>query len=158
MEIYCTKKAENAEDFVFDIPSSIPYIHIKTPDVIVNCDINGNFYIADCPNDNTFISNFIKFKKVMSKKAMKTETEKHKLQDDIIWIKPSIMMTYEKNNGECVKCSRILLGYPLSLQLSFRQDDLYNIGKPYNTFNINLTCDKIFVSDDFNWETILTRG
>jgi hypothetical protein len=155
MEIYCTKKAENVDDFVFDIPEGLPYLHIKTPEVIIKCYVNGCYYIADCPTDASFLTNFIKCKKVIAKKAAckgEKEGDKLKLQDDVIWLKPSPIMIYQKRTvDESVKSTKLILNHPVALQLSFSQEDVYYMGKPYNTFNISFTCDKVTVQDDFPW-------
>ena len=159
MEVYCTKKVENVEGFQFDVPDSLPFIHIITPEVIVKCDHNDNFYIADCPSDPNFIPNIIKFKKVMAKNSYKeiTKEDKAKLQDDVIWIKPSPIMIYKKQGAtasEYMKFNRMLLNHPLSLQLSYTQGNFQYLPKPYNTYNIFMVCDVVKVPDDFNWNIL----
>ncbi len=163
MEVYCTKKVENVEGFQFDVPDSLPFIHIITPEVIIRCDHNDNFYIADCPSDPNFIPNIIKFKKVMAKnschskddKDKEKEKEKAKLQDDIIWIKPSPIMIYKKQTtNEHVKFNKVLLNHPMALQLSYTQSNYSFLPKPYNTYNIFMTCDVVKVPDDFNWSVL----
>ena len=157
MEIYCTKKVENVDGFQFDVPDTLPYIHIITPEVIIRCDHNDNFYIADCPSDPNFIPNIIKFKKVMAKNSsnQKEDKEKPKLQDDIIWIKPSPIMIYKKaGTNEHVKFNKVLLNHPMSLQLSYKQSNYTYLPKPYNTYNIFMTCDIVKVADDFDWNVL----
>lgn len=153
MEIYCTKKVENVEGFQFDVPDTLPYIHIITPEVVIRCDHNDNFYIADCPSDPTFIPNIIKFKKVMAKNSSSVSKEdKAKLQDEIIWIKPSPIMVYKKTGtSEHAKFNKVLLNHPMSLQLSYTQGNYTYLPKPYNTYNIYMTCDIVKVAEDFNW-------
>lgn len=164
MEVYCTKKVENAEDLHLDIPTSLPYLHIVTPEVIVRNDHNGNFYISECPSDVTFISNFVKFKKIIAKKAIKhvmetspldtVEKDKLKLQDDVIWIKPSANLIYKKPN-EHVKLPKMLLHHPIILQLTFSASSLTHIIKPYNTYNIYFSCDCVSVQDSFDWNLLI---
>ncbi len=161
MDVYCTKKIEGAEGFTFDVPDTLPYIHIITPEVVVRCDHNDNFYIADCPSDPSFISNLIKFKKVIAKSSLKhaledktfIEKEKVKQQDDVIWIKPSPIMIYKKPN-EHVKFNKMLLNHPLSLQLSYQFSNFNYLAKPYNMYNVCFTCDVVNVKEDFNWSIL----
>lgn len=157
MEVYCTKKVENVEDFQFDVPDTLPFIHIITPEVIVKCDHNDNFYIADCPSDPNFIPNIVKFKKVMAKNSYKdiSKEDKAKLQDEILWIKPSPVMIYKKQNkNEYIKFNKMLLNHPFSLQLSYTQSNFHYLPKPYNTYNIIMLCDFVKVQDDFDWSIL----
>lgn len=164
MEVYCTKKVENAEDLHLDIPSSLPYLHIMTPEVIVRSDHNGSFYIAECPSDASFIPNFVKFKKIIAKNAVKhvmetsaldtVEKDKLKLQDDVIWIKPASHMMYKKRN-EHVKLPKILLHHPVILQLTFSASSLTHIIKPYNTYNIHFSIDLVTVPETFDWNMLV---
>lgn len=161
MEVYCTKKVETADGFAFDVPDTLPYIHLITPEVVVRCDHNDNFYIADCPGDASFIQNIIKFKKVMSKSAVKAlpdapdrlDKDKLKLQDEVIWVKPSPVMIYKKSK-EHVKFNKMLLNHPVRLQLSFQASNLHALPRPYNTYNAFFTCDYVLVGDDFEWSIL----
>lgn len=159
MEVYCTKKVEGADGFAFDVPDTLPYIHLITPEVIVRCDHNDNFYIADCPSDPTFIQNIIKFKKVISKSALKNadserlDKDKAKLQDEVVWIKPSPMMVYKKQK-EHLSFNKMLLNHPMRLQLSYTSPNFQYLSKPYNTYNVFFTCDFVHVPEDFAWSIL----
>lgn len=154
MEIYVTKKVENADDFAFDIPQTIPYMHVVTPEVIIKCDHNDNFYIAECPGDPNYLANLIKIKKVICKSILKHKDvdlrDKYRLQDDVIWIKQSPIMMY-KNNKNTYGTVKILLNHPVSLELSFKNENFYGFAKPYNLYNMHFTINYIHVPDDFNW-------
>jgi hypothetical protein len=157
MDIYVTKKVENAEDFAFDTPHDMPYMHVLTPPVIIKCDHNDNFFIAECPSDPNFMSGLIKIKKVITKSMLKQEDipekEKYKLRDDILWVKQSPMMIY-KNKKTGYGTLKMLLNTPLSLQLSFKADNFSGIPKPYNLYNMYWTIDYVHVADDFNWSIL----
>ena len=157
MDIYVTKKVENADDFAFDIPDGLPYMHVLTPPVIVKCDHNDNFFIAECPSDPNFITGLIKIKKVITKHMIKQEDipdkDKYKLRDDILWIKQSPMMIY-KNSKNGYGTLKMVLNTPLSLQLSFKAANFSGIPKPYNLYNMFWTIDYVNVPDDFNWNML----
>jgi hypothetical protein len=158
MEIYSTKKLANAEDLFFDIPETLPYLHIITPEVIVKCDNNGRFYIADCPSDKNFITNLIKLKKVICKNSFKpidaTDKDKYKLQDEILWVKQSPIMIYKDSKHTC-GTTKMTLNHPISLQLSYTFNNFYGIPKPYNIYNMFWTIDYVTVSDDFKWDALI---
>ena len=171
MEVYCTKKIESADGFAFDVPETLPYIHIITPEVVVKCDLQNNFYISDCPSDPSFITNIIKLKKIIGKSFVKKNIDKvagrrfiqkssedvekdvFKPQNDVIWIKPSPTMVYKKNN-EHAFVNKMLTDHPISLQLSCSSSAFDYIDKPYNLYNVVFTCDYVRVPQDFDWRIL----
>lgn len=161
MEVFCTKKLESADGFNFDVPETLPYVHILTPEVILQCDKNNNVFIADCPSDPSFLTNIIKLKRVIGKSFLKqtedAEKDKLKLQDDIIWIHQAPAMIYKKTN-EQVLFSKMVLGHPVSLQLSCKRPSFQIFQKPYNVYNVHLMCDVVKVADDFDWRLLSPSG
>lgn len=161
MELYSTKKVANAEDLSFDVPTTLPYLHIITPEVIVKCDYNDNFYIAECPSDPNFITHLIKIKKIVCKSALKhmnmTDKDKtYKLQDEILWLKQSPIMIYKNEKHTC-PTTKMILNHPMSLQLSFSLNNFYGIHQPYNLYNMFWTIDYVTLQNDFNWSVFLNN-
>ena len=143
MEIYVTKKVDSSDDFTLAPLVTLPHIHIITPVVIIKRDMLGNYYLSEA--QDAVVSNLIKLKKLIAKK----QDIKTKSTDDVIWLKPSPRMTYKKDNI-IVNCSKLILDYPVQVQLSCRSDDIYTIDKPYNSFNICWTVDNITVDEKFD--------
>lgn len=143
MEIYVTKKVESGEDFTMSTSKTLPYVHIIVSQVIIKRDNLGNYYLSEA-QDNT-ISNLIKLKKLIAKK----QDLKHKPTDDVIWIKPSPRMTYSKNNVLIIY-PKLVLDYPVQVQLSCKSDDIIIMDKPYNSYNICWTVDNITVDEKFD--------
>lgn len=143
MEIYVTKKVDSSDDFTLAPLVTLPHLHIITPVVIIKRDMLGNYYLSEA--QDAVVSNLIKLKKLIAKK----QDIKTKSTDDVIWLKPSPRMTYKKDNI-IVNCSKLILDYPVQVQLSCRSDDIYTIDKPYNSFNICWTVDNITVDEKFD--------
>jgi hypothetical protein len=155
MELYSTKKISSVEEFGLAPLDTLPSMHIITPDVIVKVDIHDNMYIADCPNDSAGISNLIKIKKLLCKQQMlkNEDSEKVKMMDDIIWIKPAPNMLY-KSGKTVIPMNRMLLNRPIKLQLSCKNNYIYNITKPYNVYNMFWSIDYVILEDSFDWNTL----
>ncbi len=157
MELYVTKKVENGDDFSFLPSDTLPYMHVITQQVIMKRDASGNYYIIDAP-DNNSCSHLMKIKKLVCKQGFKKDTaegdsSKYKLSDDILWVKPSPIMFYKKDNM-LLQCNKLVLNYPITLQLSCRADNVYSMGKPYNVYNMFWTIDYVMVDDTFNIEML----
>jgi hypothetical protein len=143
MEIYVTKKVESGEDFAMSTSKTLPYVHIIVSHVVIKRDVAGNYYLSEA-KENT-ISNLIKIKRLIGKQ----QDLKNKPTDDVIWIKPSPRMTYSKDNL-LIMYPKLILDYPVQVQLSCKSDDIITIDKPYNSYNIYWTVDNITVDDRFD--------
>jgi hypothetical protein len=159
MELYVTKKVDNAEDFSLSPLDTLPHMHIITPLVIIKRDPNGNFYISDVPsetNTNNSVSHLIKIKKLICKQGFKKEPEdpeKYKLSDDVVWVKGSPIMYYKCENT-LVPCNRLILNQPIQLQISCKSTNIYSVPKPYNIYNMFFTIDYVMVDKTFKWELL----
>jgi len=157
MELYITKKVESGDDFNIAPLDTLPHMHIITPQVIIRRDIGGNFYISDIPGgESSIVSHLIKLKKLICKQAFKKDpedSEKYKLADDIVWVKNSPIMYYKCENTY-VPCNRIILNYPVQLQISCKAINIYSVGKPYNSYNMVWTIDYVIVDKTFKWEVL----
>lgn len=147
MELYITKKMTVDDDFVFPSCSSLPFMHVVTPPVEIKSDAFGGLYIATCSEDPHLITKLVKLKKIAIGKQQK-------LADDIIWVKPSPLLLY-KNNATKVYCTKVLLGFPMKLQLSCKQSSITTYEKPYSTSNFVWTIDTIIVPDEFDFGTLV---
>jgi hypothetical protein len=152
MELYTTKKLYKIDDFCLAPHNTLPSMHIITPEIILQTDINDNIYIAECPSDPSCISNLLKIKKLLCKQEFnKTDEDKSKMMDDIIWVKPSQSMQY-KQGSNIVTLNKMLLNRPVKLQLSCKTSVcMYNISKPYNVHNMFWIIDYVIVDAEFDW-------
>ncbi len=162
MELYVTKKVENGDDFTFLSSETLPYMHVVTQQIVIKRDASGNYYITDLPTENTGGSNccshLMKIKKLLCKQGFKKDSAegdaaKYKLADDILWVKASPIMFYKKDNI-LVPCNKIILNYPVTLQLSCKADNVYSMGKPYNVYNMFWTIDYVLVDENFNLDML----
>lgn len=159
MELYVTKKVENGDDFSFLSSDTLPYMHVVTQQVIIKRDASGNYYITDVQgSEQTTSTNscsyLMKIKKLICKQGFKKENaegepNKYKLADDIIWVKASPIMFY-KRDDLLVPCNKLILNYPITLQLSCKVENVYSMGKPYNVYNMFWTIDYVNVDASFN--------
>ena len=159
MELYITKKVDNADDFGLAPLDTLPHMHIVTPLVIIKRDPNGNFYLSDVSNENTnsnSVSHLIKLKKLICKQGFKRDPEdleKYKLGDEIVWVKGSPIMYYKCDNT-LVPCNRLILNQPVQLQISCKSTNIYSVTKPYNVYNMFWTIDYVIVDKTFKWELL----
>ena len=154
MELYSTKKISSVDEFGLAPVDTLPSMHIITPEVIVKVDANDNMYIAECPGDPSCILNLVKIKKLLCKQEFsKTDEEKTKLMDDIIWIKVSPCMLY-KQGSSLIPVNRMLLNKPIKLQLSCKNSYMYTLGKPYNVHNMFWSVDYVMVDEKFDWAAL----
>ena len=151
MELYTTKKISSVDEFglASGLHETLPCIHVITPEVIVRVDANDNLYIADSP-DATCIPNLIKIKKLLCKQVGE---ESKKVMDDIIWVKTSPSMLYKKGSSQ-IPINKMLLNCPVKLQISCRNNFIYNVGKPYNVANMFWVIDYVIVDESFDWATL----
>lgn len=160
MELYVTKKVVDSDDLVFLSSDTLPYMHVVTQQVVIKRDASGNYYITDHQGAETTpsCSHLMKIKKLLCKQGFKKDTAegdagKYKLADDILWVKASPIMFYKKENI-LVPCNKIVLNYPVMLQLSCKSDNVYSMGKPYNVYNMFWTIDYVLVDENFNLEML----
>lgn len=158
MELYVTKKVDTGEDFSLTPLETLPYMHIVTPPVVIKRDASGGYYIADSVQEDgstsSAVNNLIKLKKLISKQGFKKdaadETDvKYKLADDIVWVKPSPIMYYKKENI-LVPCNKLIVNYPVQIQISCKSENIYAVTKPYNVYNMFWTIDYVIVDKTFN--------
>jgi hypothetical protein len=159
MELYVTKKVDSGDDFSLAPLDTLPHMHIVTPPVTIKRDASGNWYIADGADANV-VSHLMKLKKIICKQGFKkpeteegSSNEKYKISDDIVWVKPSPTMFYKKDNL-MVPCNKVLLNFPVQLQISCKTENIYHVGKPYNVYNMFWTIDYILVDKNFNWDVL----
>ena len=159
MELYVTKKVDTGEDFALAPLETLPYMHIITPQVVIKRDASGSYYIADYVQEGSVstgtVTNLIKLKKLISKQGFKKETTeeasdtKYKLADDIVWVKASPIMYYKKDSL-MIPCNKVVINYPVQLQISCRSENIYSVSKPYNVYNMYWTIDYMIVDNTFN--------
>lgn len=155
MEIYVTKKVDSGDDFSLSPLDTMPHAHIITPNIIIKRDINGSYYLMEAAENTNVVTHLIKLKKLICKQSFKknSDEDKFKIVDDIVWVRPSPTMYYKKDSI-LVPCNRMLLNYPVQLQISCKSENIYYISKPYNAYNLVWTIDYIMVDKDFNWDTL----
>jgi hypothetical protein len=160
MELYVTKKVDNGDDFSLAPLDTLPHMHIITPPVSIRRDASGNYYIAEGADTNV-VTHLMKLKRLICKQGFKKEAtaedektlEKHKLADDIVWVKPSPTMYYKKE-GLLIPCNKLLLNFPVQFQISCKSENIYSMGKPYNVYNMFWTIDYVLVDKNFNWDVL----
>lgn len=161
MNLYITKKVDSTDDFTLVPLDTLPHMHIVTPIIIIKRDASGSFYISEVPGvqgDTNIITNLIKLKRIICKQGFKKNiedisTEKYKISDDIIWVKNSPIMYY-KSETTLIPCNRIILNYPVQLQISCKSDNIYSVSKPYNVYNMFWTIDYVLVDKNFKWDML----
>lgn len=151
MELYVTKKADSSDDFSFvSSPDAVlPLLHVVTPVVEIHKDAAGGYFIVETTEGE--LSNMIKLKRLVCKSV--GNEEKTKMADDILWVKPSPVMYYKKDQV-LVPCTRMLLNHSVRLQVSCKSDHIYRMPKPYNVTNMFWTIDVVLVDKDFPWEAL----
>jgi len=158
MDIYITKKVDSSEDFSLMAVDTLPTMHIITPPVLLRRAGNGNLFISDVEGGTSpgnVVQHVSKLKKIVCKQFVKNDAElsKYKLADEVVWVHPSPIMCYKKDNM-VVSCSKLLLNVPLQLQLSCKPDNVYVLPKPYNVYNMTWTIEYIMVDKSFDWATL----
>ena len=144
MDIYVTKKVDSGDDFSLAPLNTLPHVHLVITSVLIKRDMMGNYYLSDFQEPN-IVNNLIKLKKIILKK----QDSKTKSLDDIIWVKPSPKMIYKKNNV-CINCPKLVIDFPVQLQISCNTEDVYFIDKPHCAYNICWTVDYIIVDEKFD--------
>lgn len=165
-----TKKLENPEDLSFgSLRETLPSIHILTQNVIINKSPCGNYYLTgsvSADNESNSLGHLMKLKKIIAKQMFeskqvlesKSNENKLKMTDDVIWVKPSPLLYYQRE-GMMIPCNRVLLDYPVKLQLSLSQwKNVYSLGKPYQSCNLFWTIDFCIVDKDFDIELLNIAG
>lgn len=163
MELYVTKKVDTGEDFSLAPLETLPYMHIITPQVVIKRDASGSYYVADFVqeggNPTGTVNNLIKLKKLISKQGFKKDASedasdaKYKLADDIVWVKASPIMYYKRENI-LVPCNKLVVNYPVQLQVSCKSENIYSVSKPYNVYNMFWTVDYVLVDKNFNFDIL----
>ncbi len=165
MELYTTKKLDATEGLqVTSINSNLPYMHIVAPDVILKKDVSGNIYIADCTTDPNCIANLIKLKKILCKQEfarrglVEDKDNKTKLMDEMIWVLPATEVQYKtETSGQYVIINNLLLNHPVKLHMSCNSNQFYNIGKPYNIYNMAWIISVVVLSDGDGLDPVIGK-
>jgi hypothetical protein len=153
MELYTTKKLTIDDEFTLPPVQSLPYVHVITPLVDIKTDINGNLYIASSEDPNC-IANLVKLKKIILKQEFAAASEKVKLTDDVIWVKPSPIMQY-KNSNNRVFFNKMLTNMPVKLHICCKKQNMISYEKPYSSVNMFWTIDTVTVDDTFDFNVFM---